>query len=79
MVSFLLPHKAGGHTHLCAEHFKQWRRGEYTGYQSKTPPHMELWMCLGDIEHHMWPTGYIPPELVWAVLVLIIKVTTNTR
>ena len=27
-----------GHTHLCAEHFKQQQREAYRGKQSKTPP-----------------------------------------
>ena len=37
-VRRLRPHRAGGHTHLCAENFKQWRRETYSGEQSKTPP-----------------------------------------
>ena len=36
MVCRLRPHKAGGHTHLCAEHFKQWRQEAYPREQSKT-------------------------------------------
>ena len=30
-VRCLLPHRAGGHTHIRAEHFKQWQREAYPG------------------------------------------------
>ena len=36
-------------------------------------------MFLVDIVHHMWRMGGIPQELVWTVLVLIPKGTTDTR
>ena len=37
LVRRLLPHRAGGHTHLRAEQFKQWQKEDYPGEQSKTP------------------------------------------
>ena len=77
-VSRLRPHKAGRHTHLCAEHFKQWRREAYLGGQSKTPPQGELWMCLVEILQRIWRTGEIPQELGWTILILIPKETTDT-
>ena len=40
---------------------------------------MERCMYLVDIVQHMWLTGDIPQELGWTVLVLIPKVTTDTR
>ena len=40
-VQRLLPRRAGGHTHLCAEHFKKWRQEEYPMDQSKNPPRRE--------------------------------------
>ena len=36
-------------------------------------------MCLVDLVQHMWRTGEIPQELVWMVLILIPKGTTDTR
>ena len=48
-VRRLRPHRADGHTHLHAEHFKQWRREANPKEQSKTPPQRERWMCLVDI------------------------------
>ena len=30
-VQLLCLHRAGGYTHLCSEHFKQWRREAYPG------------------------------------------------
>ena len=36
-------------------------------------------MCLVDLLQHMWRTGEIPQELVWMILVLITKETTDTR
>ena len=38
----------------------------------------ERWICLVDINQHMWRTGEIPQELGWTVLVLIPKGTTDT-
>ena len=78
-VRRLRPSRAGGHTHLCAEHFKKWRREAYPGERLKTPPWRERWLYLVDIVHHMWRTGYTPKELGWTVLVLILKGTTKTR
>ena len=40
---------------------------------------MERWMFLIDISQHMWHKGGIPQDFVWTVLLLIPKVTTNTR
>ena len=37
-VQRLIPHRVSRHTHLCAEHFKQWQREAYPREQSKTPP-----------------------------------------
>ena len=79
VVLCLRPHRSGGHTHLRAEHFKQWQRGVYLRDYSKTSPRRERWMCLVDIVQHMWSTGEIPQELGWTVLVLIPKGTTDTR
>ena len=75
----LLPHREGRHTHLCAEHFKQWRREAYPVEQSNNTPRMECWLYLVDIVHHMWRTGDIPQELGWTVLELIPKGTTGTQ
>ena len=50
----------------------------YNGEKSKTPPWMDLWLCLVYIVQHMWSTGEIPQELGWTVLVLIPKGTTDT-
>ena len=36
-VRRLFPLKAGGHTHLRVEHFKQWQQDAYPGDQSKPP------------------------------------------
>ena len=36
-LQHLRPHRAGGYTHLRAEHFKQWRWEAYPREQSKTP------------------------------------------
>ena len=75
-VRCLHPLKAGGHTHLRVEHFKQWLRVAYPGENSKK--RTERWMCLVDIIQHMWQTGEIPQDLGWNVLVLIPKWTTYT-
>ena len=40
---------------------------------------MEQRMCLVELVQHMWQMGEIPQELVWTVMVLIPKGTTNTR
>ena len=56
----LFPHRAGGHTHLHAEQFKQWQREAYPGDQSNKPSRRERWLCLVDILHHMWRTEEIP-------------------
>ena len=53
-VHHLCPLKAGGHTHLRAEHFKQWLWETYPGENSKKPPRKEPWMFLVDIVHNMW-------------------------
>ena len=37
LVQRLRPHRAGGHTHLCAKYFEQWLREAYPGKQPKTP------------------------------------------
>ena len=71
-------HRAGGQTHLCSEQFKQWQMDAYPGENSKTPPRMELLVCLADIVHYMWRTGDIPQDLGCTVLVLIPKGTTDT-
>ena len=78
-VRRLRPHRAGGHTHLRAEHFKQWRREAYPGEQLKNPLQRERWLCLVDLVQHMWRTGEIPQDLGWKILVLITKGTTDTR
>ena len=39
----------------------------------------DLWACLVDIVQNMWRMGGTPQELVWKILVLIQKRTTNTR
>ena len=54
-------HRVGKHTHLRAEHFKQWQWKAYPGGQSKTPLRRERWVCLVDLVHHMWCTGGDPP------------------
>ena len=72
-------HRVGKHTHLRAEHFKQWQWKAYPGGQSKTPLRRERWVCLVDLVHRMWCTGVIPQDLGWTILILIPKVTTNTR
>ena len=36
-VRRLRPQRVGRHTHIGAEHFKQWQREAYPGEQSKTP------------------------------------------
>ena len=36
-------------------------------------------MYLIDLVQHMWQTGEIPQELVWAILVLVPKWVTNIR
>ena len=78
-VQRLRLHRAGGHTHLCVEHFKQWQRETYPGEQSKIPPRREHWVCLVDLLQHKGPTGEIPQELGWTILVLIPKGTTITQ
>ena len=78
-VFYILPHSAGGHTHLRAEHFKQWWREAYPWEQSNTPPQREHLLCLVDIVQHMWRTGGIPQDLGCTVLVLIPKGATNTQ
>ena len=78
-VRRLRPHRAGGHTHLRAEHFKQWRREAYPGEQLKNPLQRERWLCLVDLVQHMWRTGEIPHDLGWKILVLVTKGTTDTR
>ena len=78
-VHCLNPFKAGVHTHLRAEHFKQWMREAYPGEGSKVTPRTERWMCLVDIVQHIWSTGEIPQELGWNALVLIPKGSTDTR
>ena len=67
----LHPYKAGGHTHLHAEHLKQWMWEAYPREDSKTPTRTKWWMCLVDILQHMWHTGDIPLELGLTILVLI--------
>ena len=78
-VQLLLPHREGGHTHLRMEHFNKWRREAYPWEQSKTPLWREPWMCLVDPVQNMWNTREIPQELLWTVLVLFPKGTTNKR
>ena len=78
-VRRLIPHREGRHNHLHAEQFKQWRQEVYPGEQSKTPPWIERWMCLVKIVQNMCHTGGIPRYLLWTVLVLLTKGTTNTR
>ena len=36
-VRRICPHRAGRRTHLCAEHFKQWRSETYPGDQLNIP------------------------------------------
>ena len=55
----LFPLKACRHTHLRAEHFKQWLREAYPGENSNTPPRIERRMILVDIVQNMWKTGEI--------------------
>ena len=50
-------HREGGHTRICAEHFKQWQKEAYIREQSNTPPWRERWFCLVDIVQHIWRTG----------------------
>ena len=45
----------------------------------KYSPTKGNWACLVDLLHYMWRTGDIPKDLVWAILVLIPKGTTNKR
>ena len=78
-VCHLHLHRAGRHTHLHAEHFKNWCKEAYPGEQSNTPPRMEHWQFLVDILKNMWRMGEIPQELGCSVLVLIPKDATNTR
>ena len=78
-VRRLCPHRVGGKTHLCAEHFKQWRRETYPWEKSNTPPWRERWMCLVNIVNHMCCTGEIPQDLGWTVMVIIKKGSTGTR
>ena len=40
-VQCLIPHRAGVHTHLCADHFKQLRREAYHGEQLNNPTRRE--------------------------------------
>ena len=75
----LFPLKACRHTHLRAEHFKQWLREAYPGENSNTPPRIERRMILVDIVQNMWKTGEIPHELRWTFLVLLPKGTIDTR
>ena len=56
----LRPHRLVRHTHLRAEHFKQWQREAYPGEKSKTSTCRDRWMCLIDLVQHMWRTGKIP-------------------
>ena len=70
-VRRLRPHRAGRHTHLQVDHFKQWQREAYPGEQSKTPPRRERWEYLVDLLQHTWRTGEIPQDLGWTILVLI--------
>ena len=79
MVRRLRKHRAGGNTHLHKEHFKHWRRDAYPREQSKTPPtygslEVSGRHCTAHLAH-----GEIPQDLVWNVLVLILKGNTNTR
>ena len=78
-VCCLHPPKEGGHTHLCAEHFKQWLWEAYPRENLKTPPQTECWICLVEIIQHMWCTGEIPKEMGCIVLVLISKGTTDIQ
>ena len=55
-------HMAGGHTHLRAEHFKQWRREAYPGEKLKTPftngsLDVSGRHCTGNVAHGGDPTG----------------------
>ena len=70
--------KAGGNTHLHAEHLKKCLSKAYPGESFKTPPRTERWMCLTRIVQHMWRIAEIPQELGWTVLVLIPKGSTDT-
>ena len=53
--------------------------GSYPGEYYKTPPQRERWACLVDLVHHMLHTGEIPQDFGQPILVLIPKVTTDTR
>ena len=77
-VCHLHLHRAGRHTHLHAEHFKNWCKEAYPGEQSNTPPRMEHWQFLVDILKNMWRMGEIPQYLGWTVLFLIHKGITYT-
>ena len=48
-VRYLRPHRAGGHTHLRVDHFKQRQGYVYPREQPKTPPWREHRLCLIDI------------------------------
>ena len=45
----------------------------------KTPLLREHWKCLLDLVQHMWRTGETHRELVWTIMILIPKETTDTR
>ena len=44
LVLRLRTHRAGRHTHLHEEHFKQWQREVYPWEYSKNPPQIEGWI-----------------------------------
>ena len=75
----LRPLKSVRHTHLRAEHFKQWLREAYPTENSKTALQTEHCMCLVEIFQHMWRTGDTPHEFGGIVMVLITEVTTDNR
>ena len=70
----------GGWTHLSPRRtLQKLVEGGVPQEKIEDPPHIERWMCLADILHHMWRRGDIPQDIGCTFLVLIPKGTTNTQ
>ena len=79
-VQQLCLNKAGGHTHLCSEHFKKFLRETYPAEgTSIPPPKPEWWQKLLELTQYMWQHMEIPTDMVWTILFLIPKVNTDTQ
>ena len=77
-VARLKTNRAGGHSHLRAEHFKDWHAQAYPT-NAEQEPNRHRWDKLVAIVQHIWSTGELPTELSWTILAIIPKGQHDSR